>query len=123
MGGAIVPVVRDDAADGGGGAGEKGGMSDGGNGMGANIMRVGVDGAAIEQARKAGVVIVTEAEQVVVTKLIDDDGEDELGLRRGRGGQDREGSGEQGEASHGVLFSRIPGTFRAGCLSNVVEAR
>src|ERR1700738_497831 len=56
-------------------------MSHGRHGGEVNIAGIGVDGALGKQLFKSAVVAGAKAGQVIVAKLVDDDGEDELRVR------------------------------------------
>src|SRR5258708_36199395 len=73
-------------------------MTDGGHGREVTVVGAREYGALIEQAREAGVVILPEAEQIVVAKLVDDDRKKQPGfcLGGGRRGKQRCGA-EEGE--------------------------
>lgn len=78
--GLVDPVVAGDAVDGGDGAGEDGGVADGG--IGGEVVDVGVfTGEAFgeEAAESAGGVAGGVAVEVVPAHLVDDDADDEAG--------------------------------------------
>ena len=61
-------------------------MTDGGHGIGVEVVGIGKDRTLFEQARQTVMVLVAEPQEVVVAELVDDDGNHQAGFAGQTGG-------------------------------------
>src|SRR5690349_3542177 len=79
---AVIPVVRNDAADSGHSAAHEYAVAHSRFGWGLQVMGVGEIRSVAQQAVEAAMIIRAEPSQIVVAELIDDNTDDKFGLLR-----------------------------------------